>query len=139
MNFRDRVMWISCSERVLCRERSQSTTGGRPVNAFVPQGWGGGQGVLRVSSGGDDRMQENIEVEKFLDMGLPTDPHKNPGPTINPPKIPCRISKHYHESSDCFGIAALHVTSRPPCWWSRTKAFLSCLGTYIATGKTVNT
>ena len=27
MNFRDRVMWISCSERVLCGERSQSTTG----------------------------------------------------------------------------------------------------------------
>ena len=62
------------------------STVGRPVNAFVPQGWGGG--VLRVSSDGDDRMQENIEVKKFLDMGLPTDPHKNPGPTINPPKNP---------------------------------------------------
>ena len=129
----------SCVEREVSQQQEPMSTVGRPVNAFVPQGWGGGKGVLRVSSDGDDRMQENIEVKKFLDMGLPTDSHKNPGPTINPPKIPCRISKHYHESSDCFGIAALHVTSRPPCWWSRTKAFLSCLGTYIATGKTVNT
>ena len=24
-----------------------------------------------------------------------------------------------------YGIAGLHVTSRRPCWWSRTKAFLS--------------
>ena len=24
-----------------------------------------------------------------------------------------------------FHIASLHVTSRRPCWWSRTKAFLS--------------
>ena len=129
----------SCVEREVSQQQEPMSTVGRPVNAFVPQGWGGGEGVLRVSSDGDDRMQENIEVKKFLDMGLPTDPHKNPGPTINPPKIPCRISKHYHESSDCFRIAALHVTSRRPCWWSRTKAFLSCLGTYIATGKTVNT
>ena len=128
----------SCVEREFSQQQEPMSTVGRPVNAFVPQGWGG-EGVLRVSSDGDDRMQENIEVKKFLDMGLPTDPHKNPGLTINPPKIPCRISKHYHESSDCFRIAALHVTSRPPCWWSRTKAFLSCLGTYIATGKTVNT
>ena len=35
-------------------------------------------------------MQENIEVKKFLDVGK-TNPHKNPGPTINPQKIPCRI------------------------------------------------
>ena len=83
----------SCVEREISQQQVPLSTVGRPVNAFLPlegRGWGGG--VLQISSDGDDRMQENIEVKKFLDIGLPTNPHKNPGPTINPKKIPCRIS-----------------------------------------------
>ena len=38
-----------------------------------------------------------------------------------------RLSKKIHclQEKPPYGIAGLHVTSQQPCWWSRTKAFLS--------------
>ena len=72
----------SCVEREISQQQVPLSTVGQTVNAFLPlEGWGWG-GVLRISSDRDDRMQENVEVKKFLDIGLPTNPHKNPGPTI---------------------------------------------------------
>ena len=43
-------------------------------------------------------------------------------------KAKCQRNIFYSLSSSFpfpFSIAGLHVTSRRPCWWSRTKAFLS--------------
>ena len=75
----------SCVEREISKQQEPMSTVGRPVNAFVPQEKGGG-GVLRISSDGDGGMQENIKVKKSVDTGLPTNPHKNPGPAITPRK-----------------------------------------------------
>ena len=34
----------SCVEREVSQQQEPMSTVGRPVNAFVPQGWGGGGG-----------------------------------------------------------------------------------------------
>ena len=67
----------SCVEREVSQQQEPMSTVGRPVNAFVPQGWGG-EGVLRVSSDGDDRMQENIEVKKIPRHGASHRPPQKP-------------------------------------------------------------
>ena len=45
--------------------------------------FGGGGGVLQISSDGDDRMGAKVKAQKI------------PGPNINPQKLPCRISEPY--------------------------------------------
>ena len=60
------------------------------IGRFYPRGGGGG--VLRISSDGDDRMGAKIKTPK-TSLGLPIKPEKIPRPKINPQKIPCRISE----------------------------------------------
>ena len=72
--------------------------------------------------------RDHIKMRYYMDRRV-TPPKRVTSPTRGPPP-PCKQALSYISLwvmvlSWFVMVTGLHVTSRRPCWWSRTKAFLS--------------